>query len=108
MSAAIRSRDDLSFTVRDVEGRLVNWPRNNPGVAADWQKGIDFFECEVRDLANHDETEAFNAIRFALVGMGGRTTNLELGFIERVALAAMVGLRALRDGAQLFTPAELD
>ncbi len=108
MSAAIRSRDDLSFTVRDVEGRLVNWPRNNPGVAADWQKGIDFFECEVRDLANHDETEAFNAIRFALVGMGGRTTNLELGFIERVALAAMVGLRALRDGAQPFTPAELD
>ena len=108
MSAAIRSRDDLSFTVRDVEGRLVNWPRNNPGVAADWQKGIDFFEREVRDLANHDETEAFNAIRFALVGMGGRTTNLELGFIERVALAAMVGLRALRDGAQPFTPAELD
>jgi hypothetical protein len=108
MSAAIRSRDDLSFTVRDVEGRLVNWPRNNHGVAADWQKGIDFFECEVRDLANHDETEAFNAIRFALVGMGGRTTNLELGFIERVALAAMVGLRALRDGAKPFTPAELD
>ncbi|WP_085730382.1 MULTISPECIES: hypothetical protein [unclassified Pseudomonas] len=108
MSAAIRSRDDLSFTVRDVEGRLVNWPRNNPGVAADWQKGIDFFECEVRDLANHDETEAFNAIRFALVGMGGRTTNLELGFIERVALAAMVGIRALRDGAQPFTPAETD
>ncbi|MBH3408770.1 hypothetical protein I5P86_27265 [Pseudomonas glycinae] len=108
MSAAIKSRDDLSFTMRDVEGRLINWPRNNPGVAADWQKGIDFFECEVRDLANHDETEAFNAIRFALVGMGGRTTNLELGFIERVALAAMVGLRALRDGAQPFTPAELD
>lgn len=108
MSAGIKSRDDLSFTMRDGEGRLINWPRNNPGVAADWQKGIDFFECEVRDLANHDETEAFNAIWFALVGMGGRTTNLELGFIERVALAAMVGLRALRDDAQPFTPAELD
>jgi len=108
MSVAIKSRDDLSFTVRDVEGRLINWPRNNPGVAADWQKGIDFFECEVRDLATHDETEAFDAIRFALSGMGGRYTCLELGFIERVALAAMVGIRALRDGAQPFAPAEID
>jgi hypothetical protein len=108
MSAAIRSRDDLSFTQRDDVGRLVNWPRNNPGVAADWQKGIDFFECEVRDLATHDETEAFDAIRFALVGMGGRYTCLEIGFIEHVALAAMVGLRALREGAQPFMPAETD
>jgi len=108
VNADVKSRDDLSFTVRDGEGRLINWPRNNPGVAADWQKGIDFFECEVRDLANRDETEAFDAIRFALCGMGGRYTCLELGFIERVALAAMVGLRALREGAQPFTPAETD
>lgn len=108
MSVAIKSRVDLSFTVRDVEGRLINWPRKNPGVAADWQRGIDFFECEVRDLATHDETEAFDAIRFALSGMGGRYTCLELGFIERVALAAMVGIRALRDGAQPFSPAETD
>jgi hypothetical protein len=108
MSVAIKSRDDLSFTVRDVEGRLINWPRNNPGVAADWQKGIDFFECEVHNLATHDETEAFDAIRFALAGMGGRYTCLEIGFIEHVALAAMVGLRALREGAQPFMPAETD
>lgn len=108
MNGSVRTREDLSFTQRDVEGRLINWPRNNPGVAADWEKGIDFFECEMRDLATHDETEAFDAIRFALSGMGGRYTCLELGFIERVALAAMVGIRALRDGAQPFTPAEID
>jgi hypothetical protein len=108
MNGSVRTREDLSFTQRDVEGRLINWPRNNPGVAADWQKGIDFFECEVRDLATHDETEAFDAIRFALVGMGGRYTCLETGFIEQVALAAMVGLRALREGAQPFKPAETD
>jgi hypothetical protein len=108
MSADIKSRDDLSFTVRDVEGRLINWPRNNPGVAADWQKGIQFFESEVRGLASHDETEAFDAIRFALSGMGGRYTCLEIGFIERVALAAMVGLRALRAGAEQFAPTDID
>lgn len=108
MNGSVRAREDLSFTQRDVEGRLINWPRNNPGVAADWQKGIDFFECEVCDLATHDETEAFDAIRFALVGMGGRYTCLEIGFIEHVALAAMVGLRALREGAQPFRPAETD
>ncbi len=88
MSAAIKSRDDLSFTMRDGEGRFINWPRNNPGVAADWQKGIDFFECEVRDLANHDETEAFNAIRFALFGMGGSTTTRHLFALSRSARAS--------------------
>ena len=108
MSASIRSREHLSFTKRDPEGRLINWPRNNPGVAADWQKGIEFFEGEVFELATHDETEAFNAIQFAIAGMGARTTNLELGFIERVALAAMVGLRALRDGAEPFAPTDTD
>lgn len=108
MNGSVQTREDLSFTQRDAEGRLINWPRNNPGVAADWQKGIDFFECEVRALATHDETAAFNAIRFALVGMGGRYTCLEIGFIEHVALAAMVGLRALRDGAQSFIPTETD
>ncbi|MGP6460691.1 hypothetical protein [Pseudomonas parakoreensis] len=108
MSAAIRSRDDLSFTQRDDAGRLINWPRCNYGVPGDWERGIACFDAEIAELAAYDETEAFNAIRFALVGMGGRTTNLELGFIERVALAAMVGIRALRDGAQPFTPAETD
>ncbi len=58
----------------------------------------------MRDLANHDETEAFDAIRFALSGMGGRYICLKIGFIVRVALAAMVGLRALRAVAEQFAP----
>jgi hypothetical protein len=106
MSTAIQTRDDLSFTQRDSEGRLINWPRNNPGVAADWQKGVDFFEGEVRDLASLDETEAFYAIQFALVGMGGRYTCLEIGFIDRVARAAVIGLRVIRGGATRFEPTD--
>ncbi len=106
MSAVIKSRDDLSFTTRDVEGRLINWPRNNPGVAEDWDKGIAFFDTEVSCLASHDETEAFNAIMWAIIGMGGRYTNLELGFVDRVARAAALGLRAMREGATPFEPVD--
>jgi len=102
----IRTRDDLSFTARDVQGRMVNWPRNNPGVAADWEKGMYFFDQEVSALAAFDETEAFHAIQFAIMGMGGRYTNLEIGFAERVAAAAVVGLHAMRDGASEFVPVD--
>jgi hypothetical protein len=102
----IRTRDDLSFTARDVQGRMVNWPRNNPGVAADWEKGMTFFDEEVSALAAFDETEAFHAIQFAIIGMGGRYTNLEIGFAERVAAAAVLGLRAMRNGEADFVPVD--
>lgn len=108
MKTPIKTREDLSFTKRDPEGRLINWPRTNPGVAADWQKGINFFDVEVTTLAAHDETEAFHAIQFALIGMGGRSTMLEVGFIDRVAKAAIVGLRSMREGALQFAPTDDD
>lgn len=97
-------RDDLSFTKRDDEGRLINWPRYNYGVPADWKKGIACFDGEVAELAAHDETEAFHAIQFAIADMGGRSTSLEIGFIDRVARAAVIGLRAMRNGTQRFEP----
>ena len=108
MIGQIKSRDDLSFTKRDDGGRLINWPLYNRGVPADWAKGIACFDGEVFELASHDETEAFHAIQFAIVGMGGRCTSLETGFIDRVARAAVIGLRALRDGAEPFAPTDLD
>ncbi|TEA58543.1 hypothetical protein [Pseudomonas sp. CH235] len=108
MSAAIRSRDDLSFTKRDDAGRLINWPRYNYGVPGDWEKGIACFDVEIAELATHDETEAFHAIQFAIVGMGGRCTSLETGFIDRVARAAVIGLRSLRAGAEQFAPTDVD
>ncbi|SNB81590.1 hypothetical protein SAMN02745900_03878 [Pseudomonas sp. URIL14HWK12:I8] len=104
----ILCRDDLTFTKRDDCGRMVNWPRNNPGVATDWEKGIAFFDSEIAELSANDETAAYEAIRFAITGMGGRTTNLELGFADAVAKAAALGLRAMRNGAERFAPIDFD
>ncbi|MBT2339508.1 MULTISPECIES: hypothetical protein [Pseudomonas] len=102
----VRTRDDLSFTARDSEGRLINWPRNNPGVASDWEKGMAFVDQEVSSLAAFNETEAYEAIQFAIVGMGGRTTCLEIGFVQQIAKAAVLGLRAMRNGTEQFEPSE--
>lgn len=112
MNAAVKApilcRDDLSFTSRDGCGRMVNWPRNNPGVAADWRNGIAFFDSEIAELSANDETAAYMAIRFAITGMGGRTTSLEQGFADAVARAAVLGLRAVRNGTERFTPKDFD
>lgn len=105
---SLQTRDDLSFTQRDSGGRLINWPQNNPGVANDWFKGIGFFELEVAELAANNETEAFHAIEFAIIGMGGRYTCLEMGFAESVARAAVIGLRAMRSGFDRFEPKDFD
>ncbi|WP_426427057.1 KilA-N domain-containing protein [Pseudomonas palmensis] len=53
------------------------------------------------------------AVKFArwldvIAGMGGRTTNLELGFADAVARAAALGLRVVRNGAERFTPKDFD
>lgn len=103
---SIRSRDDLSFTSHDGRGGMINWPRNNPGVAADWKKGMGFFESEIAALAAFDEAEAFDAIWCAIHGMSGRCTCLEIGFVDSVARAAVLGLRAMRAGEARFEPAE--
>jgi hypothetical protein len=108
MNTPITTRDDLSFTQRHPEGRLINWPQNNPGVAADWERGIGYFDCEVAALAIHDETEAMHAIECALIGMGGRYTSLETGFIYSLARAAVLGLRAVRSGEAQFEPVDKD
>lgn len=100
----ILCRDDLSFTKRDDEGRLINWPQKNPGVAADWKKGTAFFDSEIAELAASDETEALYAIESAILHMRGHYTCLEIGFIDRVARAAVIGLRAMRNGTRRFEP----
>lgn len=98
MTLTIQTRNDLSFTSLDRAGRIINWPRNNPGVPGDVEKGMAYFDEEITALAAHNETEAFRAIQFAIAGMGGRYTNLEISFIGCVARAAVVGLRSMRHG----------
>ncbi|WP_124421285.1 hypothetical protein [Pseudomonas sp. CMR5c] len=102
----ICTREDLSFTSRDAQGLMVNWPKNNPGVKEDWKKGMAFFDEEISALASVDETAAYEAIQFAITGMGGRYTCLEIGFAQSVAAAAVLGLRALRNGGEGFAPVE--
>lgn len=107
-NAPILSRDDLSFTARDEGGRMIGWPRNNPGAPADWETGHAFFDAEISELAAFDENDAFYAIQYAILGMGGRSTCLEIGFVESVARAALLGLRAMRAGAERFDPIDVE
>lgn len=102
----IQSRDDLSFTSRDSEGRLNNWD-----VQHDWKgnwsegrlMGEKFFD-EVRQLALFDERAAFHAIKFATDSSAWRSSGwgIEGGFIEALARAAMIGIRELQKGAIAF------
>lgn len=108
MKTSIKTRDDLSFTRRDDVGRLINWPLGNPGVAADWEKGMAFFNDEIVELAAHDEHEALWAIKSALGAMCGRFTCLEIGFVDRIAIAAVNGLRAKRNGVAWVEDKDLE
>jgi len=65
-----------------------------------------FVDQEVSSLAAFNETEAYEAIQFAIVGMGGRATCLEIGFAQQIAKAAVLGLRAMRNGEAEFAPME--
>ncbi|RAU43684.1 MULTISPECIES: hypothetical protein [unclassified Pseudomonas] len=102
----ITSWKDLSFTRRNSGGRVVFWPRNNPGVSSDFGKGKAFFDKEIGALAAVDETEAFTVICAVLSDMAHRSTNLEIGFADSIGRAAILGLRALREGANAFKPIE--
>ncbi len=93
----ILCRDDLSFTKRDDEGRLINWPRNNPAWLPTGRRVSPSSIARLPSWAANDETEAFCAIQAAIIDMGGRSTCLESGFIDRVARAAVIGLRAMRN-----------
>lgn len=95
-------RDDLTFTARDEGGRLSNWLPGERTSEAKWSDGLERGRArfnEVDKLAEHDEHEAFNAIRFALTtptwcpGWGE-----EAGFADSLAAAAIIGMYAVREG----------
>lgn len=92
-------RDDLSFTRREQTGSLCNWFVSDPEEYEDQgrARGARFFD-EVVELAAVDEHEAYCGVIYAIQQRDtfnpGRS--VERGFIDAVACAAMVGLRALR------------
>lgn len=114
----IRSREDLSFTTRDTEGRLINWHLThdrNELWGPLYTVGQGYVDRELAELAAHDERAAYHAIEFALSGshefrrgaathFGNSGWGQECGFAEAVARAAIEGLRARRAGAPAFDP----
>ena len=111
-----RSREELSFTRRDDQGRLVNWsvdPRER--LWADGLKRGEAFFREVAELAGQNEQEAYHAVQFAFIGewasapdgssqWNNRGAGEEMGFADAVARAVIDGLRARRSGTEPFDP----
>lgn len=110
LQVGVRSRRELSFTKMigrgdDEPGHLRNWHVPH-GQDDYWSQGIEEGErfCrEAMELSLHDETEAFDAIRFAFDSpewKGG--WGQEHGFASSIARLAIVGMRALAAGAEPF------
>ncbi len=101
----IRSRDDLSFTKRDEQGRMINWVVPPYSPTEKWTDGFELgkhFFCEIVELAINNPKEAKNAIRFAFTsenplahgtGFGNRGRGAECGFVESLAKMAVYGIR---------------
>ncbi len=104
----INSRRDLSFTkTSDQPGVVSNWyvPHDMEGYWGDTVPVGRRYFAEVAELASINEDEAYYAILTAINAAewnhanGGVGWGIEHGFSERLAAAALIGLRALRDGA---------
>ncbi len=93
---SIRSRDDLSFTKRDAEGRMLNWFM--PDRSNNWHEhyGIgEIWFSEIVELARHNPKEAYHTMRFA----GPELTRYwnhghPDGFFDRMARWAMAAILA--------------
>lgn len=112
------TRDNLSFTARvpSADGLdcplLSNWsPVEVPYQHGQWSIGhalgakmIDELAC----LADVDEQEAFDAIRFATIARTWKTGGhgVEMGFSDGISALAIIGLRYLSKGACPFDPEE--
>jgi hypothetical protein len=109
----ISTRRDLSFTATsDDPGIKSNWyvEHDSSGYWGDTVlRGRRYFS-EIAELASKDELEAFHAMLFAITAPGWNHTDvgigygIEHGFSERLAAAAIIGLRAMRDGMSPYAP----
>lgn len=106
----IESRSDLSFTGREPHGHqhLINWiPPRVQSQLDQWGIGRKMGAAMVGEIcALHAESEkhAYDAIRFAFNSpnwqVGGHGE--EYGFSEEIAALAIVGMRALQQGAEMY------
>lgn len=106
----IRSRDDLSFTQRDAEGRLINW--HMPHRANNWHEHYGIGETwfnEIIELARHNPREAYYAMKYAGEDMVRYWNKGHVsGFFDRMAQWALTAILNTPDGPRLpFTPPNL-
>lgn len=112
------TRDNLSFTARvpRADGLdcplLSNWsPVEVPYQQGQWSIGHALGAKMIHELAclaDVDEQEAFDAIRFATIARTWRTGGhgVEMGFSDGISALAIIGLRYLSKGACPFDPEE--
>lgn len=98
-----RSRDDLSFTKRDPEGRLINWFM--PSRVNNWHEHYGIGEAwfnEIVELAQHCPKEAFNAMRFAGPELARYSNHGHPdGFYDRMARWAVAAMLTTRSEPSL-------
>ncbi|WP_020484549.1 hypothetical protein [Methylomonas sp. MK1] len=90
----IRSRDDLSFTKRDHEGRMLNWfmPDRNGNYHEHYGIGEIWFN-EIVDLARHNTQDAYDAMKFAGPELTRYWNNGHSeGFFDRMSRWALAGI----------------
>jgi len=107
----ITSRRDLSFTATsDAPGIVSNWnvPHDLNSYCGDTEPIGQRHFAEVAELANVDEHDAFYAILTAITSPEWNHTadgvgwGIERGFSQQLAAAALIGLRAMREGAEPY------
>ncbi|WP_421862510.1 hypothetical protein [Marinobacter adhaerens] len=107
----IHEREDLSFTgwiFRDEFQVMDNWlPARLPPQVGQWaleyMTGKSMLE-EVMALQGIDEAAAFEAMKFAASSPNWQTggSGVESGFFDSIAALAIVGMRALARGEELY------
>ena len=107
----ITTRRDLSFTATsDAPGIVSNWnvPHDKGSYCGDTVPIGRRYFAEVEELAITDEHDAFLAMLTAINSpewnhtAEGTGWGIERGFTEQLAAAALIGLRAMRDGAEPY------
>lgn len=107
----ITSRMDLSFTATsDAPGIVSNWnvPHNDGSYWGDTVPIGRRYFSEIGELAAVNERDSFYAILTAINSPewnhaeGGCGFGIEHGFSEDLAAAAVIGLRAMREGAKHY------
>jgi hypothetical protein len=107
----IHEREDLSFTgwiFREEFQVMDNWlPARLPPQVRQWAleyiNGKSMIE-EVMALQATNEAAAFEAMKFAASSPNWRTggSGVESGFLDSIAALAIVGMRALAKGEDLY------